>query len=83
MPLIASLIVLVVAAVAVSSVVIIVIVISGIRREERDLTMTRRRAPSPAAWLTRRIVGLYVRKTDPCDPCADDDQSARWYQNSR
>jgi len=42
---------------------IMVIVVCGIRREERELTMLRRIAPGLAAWLTRQIVGLYVRKT--------------------
>jgi hypothetical protein len=44
---------------------VMLVVITGIRREERELTMTRKKAPGPAAWLTRQIVDLYIRKTDP------------------
>ncbi len=47
-----------------------VIVTIGVHQEERQLTFTRRRAPSGAARLARLIVGHYVRKTDP-EPDAD------------
>jgi hypothetical protein len=79
-----AIIVVVVAAGTLLVAIVIVIVIVGVRHEERDLTMTRRAAPSPAASLTRRIVGLYVRKTDPEPGCdAGPEQQARWYQSCR
>ena len=34
----------------------------GIRREERDFTLTRRRAPGQLTQGTRRITGLWVRQ---------------------
>jgi hypothetical protein len=84
MPPIEALIFAVVAAGTLVLAVTVVVVIVGIRHEERDLTMTRRAAPSPAARLTRRIVGLYVRKTDPETACAArPEQQARWYQGCR
>ncbi len=45
-------------------VVVLAMVVAGIRHEERIMTMTRRKAPGPSALVTRRILGLYVRKTD-------------------
>ena len=80
MPPTAALILTVVVAATLVLAVTMVIVIAGIRREERDVSMIRRSAPSPAAWLTRRIVGLYVRKTDS-DICPD--REIRRYQNCR
>jgi len=54
---------------------IVVIVVAGIRHEEQELSMTRKRPPSVSAAITRRIVGLYVRKTDP--PGCDSDTGDR------
>lgn len=34
----------------------------GIRREERDFSLTRRRAPGQLTQSTRRVTGLYVRQ---------------------
>ena len=64
MPPIEALVFIVVGASSVSFLAIMVIVIRGIRHEERELTMLRRIAPGLAAWMTRQIVGLYIRKTD-------------------
>jgi hypothetical protein len=64
---------IVVGASSVSLLAVMVIVISGIRREERELSMLRRIAPGLAAWMTRQIVGLYVRKTE-AEPIPDDDR---------
>jgi hypothetical protein len=64
MPLIEAITFIVVGAATLALAAMIVIVSIGVRREERRMTMTRNSAPGPAAWLTRRIVGLYVRQTD-------------------
>ena len=64
---------IVVTASSASLLTIMVIVVRGIRREERELTMLRRIAPGLAAWMTRQIVGLYVRKT-AADPTPGDDR---------
>jgi len=63
MPFAEALAFIVVGASSVSLLAIMVIVVRGIRREERELTMLRRIAPGLAAWMTRQIVGLYIRKT--------------------
>jgi hypothetical protein len=34
----------------------------GIRREERDFTLTRRQAPGQLTQGTRRVTGLWVRQ---------------------
>ena len=60
-----AIVLVVVGAAAVSVAALMIIVTLGIRHEERELTMTRRIAPGLAAWMTRQVVGLYVRKTDP------------------
>jgi len=73
MPLAEALAFVVVGASSVSLLAIMVIVVRGIRHEERELTMLRRIAPGLAAWMTRRIVGLYIRKT-AAEPIRGDDQ---------
>lgn len=73
MPLTEALAFIVVGVSAVSLSAIMVIVITGIRHEERELTMLRRIAPGLAAWMTRQIVGLYIRKTD-AEPIPGDDR---------
>ena len=73
MPLAVELAFLVVGASSASLLTIMVIVIRGIRREERELSMLRRIAPGLAAWMTRHIVGLYVRKT-AAEPIPADDR---------
>ena len=78
MPLIEALIFIIVGAGSATLAIMISVVIIGVRNEERDMTMSRRRAPGLAAWLARRILGLYVRKTDP-GPKADAD----WDEPSR
>ncbi len=40
-----------------------ILVTLGIRREERDFTLTRR-APGQLIQGTRRVTGLWVRQTD-------------------
>ncbi len=60
---------------AIGSVVVVglvVVVSAGIRREERAWSLCRKRAPSRAAWLARRVGGLYVKKTEPEDPAEGD-----------
>jgi hypothetical protein len=46
----------------------------GIRREERDFTLTRHRAPGQLTQGTRRVTGLWVRqRTDtPLWPSRED-----------
>lgn len=73
MPPIEALAFIVVGASSVSFLAILVIVICGIRHEERELTMLRRLAPGLAAWMTRQIVGLYIRKT-LAEPIPGDDR---------
>jgi hypothetical protein len=73
MPLAEELAFIVVAASSSSLLAIMVIVVRGIRREERELTMLRRIPPGPASWVTRQIVGLYVRKT-AAEPIPGDDR---------
>ena len=63
MPLIEALIFIIVGAGSATLAIIMAVVVIGVRNEERDMTMSRRRAPGLAAWLARRILGLYVRKT--------------------
>ncbi|HXW47478.1 MAG TPA: hypothetical protein VEL03_21970 [Streptosporangiaceae bacterium] len=74
----------VVVATAVVLAAIVLIVVSGIRREERELSMTRKRAPGLDAALTRRILGLYIKKTDP-EPGfgPGPDGRVRWYGTLR
>ena len=82
MPLIEAFTFMVVGAATGALVVVMAVVVAGIRREERTMTMTRRRAPGPSALLTRRILGLYVRKTD-AGPGQDVDRGIRRYERSR
>ena len=63
MPLIEAFTFIIVGALIATLTIIMALVVIGIRNEERDMTMIRRRAPGLAALVTRRIVGLYVRKT--------------------
>ncbi len=42
----------------------------GIRREERDFTLTRRRAPGQLTQGTRRVTGLWVRRPTDDSPWA-------------
>jgi hypothetical protein len=60
-----------VAVVAVGSLVVaglVVVVSAGIRREEREWSLCRKRAPSLTAWIARRVGGLYVKKTEHEEP---------------
>jgi len=61
MPLIEVLIFIIVGAGSATLAIMMAIVIIGVRNEERDMTMIRRRAPGLAARLARRILRLYVR----------------------
>ncbi len=83
LPLLAlGLTVVIVTALAVAAIVLVVV--SGIRREERELSMTRKRAPGLDAAIARRILGLYVRKTDPEPGFRHDaDGRVRWYGTLR
>ncbi len=45
----------------------ILLVSWGIRREERDFTLTRQ-APGQVSWGTRRVTGLYVRQRTDAEP---------------
>jgi hypothetical protein len=71
-----------VAVVAVGSILVVglVVVVSvGIRREEREWSLCRKRAPSSTAWIARRIGGLYVKKTEPEESEeADPEHPLRW-----
>jgi pseudouridine-5'-phosphate glycosidase len=65
MPLIEAFTFMIVGAATATVAIIMALVVIGIRNEERDVTMTRRKAPGIAAWLARRILGVYVRKPGP------------------
>ncbi len=71
--------------VALGSVVVVglvVVVSAGIRREEREWSLCRKRPPSLTAWVARRVGGLYVKKTDPEDSEEESDPEHRlpWYE---
>ncbi len=86
MPTVYAVIVLVAAAGMMALAIVTLIVVAGIRREERESTMMRRKAPGVAAWLTRRIVGLYIRDRDQRRAPGSGPrpgQSARRYQDCR
>lgn len=60
---------------------LVVVVSTGIRREERDWSLCRKKAPSLAARIARRVGGLYVKKTDPEEPVeADPEHPLPWYE---
>jgi hypothetical protein len=62
----------------------IVVVAAGIRREEREWSLCRKKAPSLAAWIARRIGGLYVKKTEPEEPeQAGPGRPLPWYERCR
>ncbi len=82
MPLMEAFTFIVVGAATGAIVVVMAVVVAGIRREERIMTMTRRKPPGPSALLTRRILGLYVRKTET-GPGQDVDAGIRPYERSR
>jgi hypothetical protein len=82
MPLIEAFTFIVAGAVAGALVVVMAVVVAGIRHEERIMTMTRRKPPGPSALVTRRILGLYVRKTDT-EPRQDVALGIRQYERSR
>jgi len=84
MPLIAAFAFFIVGAGTATLVIIMAVVVIGIRHEERDATMNRRKAPGLAAWLARRIVGLYVRKPDlGPSPYVDPDKSLQRSERAR
>jgi hypothetical protein len=56
-----------------------VVVTIGVHQEERHLTFTRWRAPTPAARLARLIIGHYVRKTDPEPDAESRQQRVPWH----
>jgi hypothetical protein len=60
-----------------------VVVAIGARQEEHHWTLKHGRAPSLFAWLTRVILGHYVRKHDdePAHAARPDDVLP-WYQRS-
>jgi hypothetical protein len=72
------------AVVVIGSVVVIglvLVVSAGIRREEREWSLCRKRAPSLAAWVARRVGGLYVKKTEPEEPGeGDPEHPLAWYE---
>jgi hypothetical protein len=55
----------VVAAVFLALIALVAVVIRGIHREERRMTVLYARPPGTAAFVARRVLGLYVRKTEP------------------
>ena len=84
MPLIEAFVFIIVGAGSATLAIMMAVVVIGVRNEERDMTMHQRRAPGLAAWLTRRIVGLHVRETDPKPGAdADWDESMRLTERRR
>jgi hypothetical protein len=60
-----------------------IVVAIGVRQEERYWTLKHGRAPSLFAWLTRIILGHYVRKHDDEPvPDARSDDVLPWYERS-
>jgi hypothetical protein len=55
---------------------VLILVSWGIRREERDFTLTARHAPGQLTQGTRRVTGLWVRR--PVDPPAWTGQDDPW-----
>jgi hypothetical protein len=56
---------------------LVLIVSAGIKREERQWSLCRKRAPGFAARVARRVGGLYVKKTEPEDPEEADPEPGR------
>jgi hypothetical protein len=70
-----------VALASIGLVALIFIVSAGIRREEREWSLCRKKAPSLTAWIARRVGGLYVKKTEPEEPAqAGPEQPLPWYE---
>jgi hypothetical protein len=70
-----------VALASIGLVALIFIVSAGIRREEREWSLCRKKAPSLTAWIARRVGGLYVKKTEPEEPeQAGPEQPLPWYE---
>ena len=46
----------------------VLLVTIGVHQEEKRLTFVRRRGPTSTARIARRIVGRYVRSTEPEPP---------------
>lgn len=55
---------------------VLILVSWGIRREERDFTLTTRQAPGQLTQGARRVTGLWVRR--PVDPAAWAGQDDPW-----
>lgn len=71
----------VVAVASIGLIALIVIVSAGIRREEHEWSLCRKKAPGAAARIARRVGGLYVKKTEPEEPGqAGPDQPLDWYE---
>lgn len=64
-PIIAAITFLTVILAVLAVAIVMIVVVIGIRREERNLTLFRKRAPGPEAWAARRILGWHIRKTEP------------------
>jgi hypothetical protein len=60
-----------------------IVVAIGVRQEERYRTLKHGRAPSLFAWLTRIVLGHYVRESDdePA-PGTPPDDVLPWYERS-
>ncbi|HYK29297.1 MAG TPA: hypothetical protein VEV61_15135 [Streptosporangiaceae bacterium] len=64
-------------------VALIVIVVVGIHHEEDEESLLRGKAPGMAATLTRRVVGLYVRKIEsPALHSRRPEDQIPWYEHS-
>ena len=50
----------------------VLLVTIGVHQEEKRLTFAQRRGPTGTARVARRIVGRYVRRTEP------EPRAARW-----
>jgi hypothetical protein len=73
----------VVVAVFVALMALMVIVTIGIHAEERKKTLLWARAPGPLAFIARRVLGQYVKKTEPEPACSDrPEQPDHWYERS-
>ena len=62
---------------------LVLIVTVGIHQEERKHSFLRAKAPSAVALVARRVLGLYVKKSE-AEPAArgKPEQPVPWYEHS-
>lgn len=58
---------------------VLILVSWGIRREERDFTLTARHAPGQLTQGTRRVTGLWVRQRSDIGPMASSSPATERY----